>query len=102
MLIRSPKELGGFLRDARRKARLSQSELASRIHTSQKWISAVENGKASAEVGMVLRFAQALGAELDLHVPAQEPSRPSDAPERPTLSHPGDLDEILGRLRKPA
>jgi HTH-type transcriptional regulator/antitoxin HipB len=102
MLIRSPKELGGFIKDARRNAGQSQTELASRINASQKWVSAVENGKASAEVGMVPRLLQALGAELDLHVPAQEPSRPSDAPKRPTLSHPGDLDEVLGRLRNPA
>lgn len=102
MLIRSPNELGGFLRDTRRKARLSQTELASRINVSQKWISAVENGKPTAEVGKVLQLLQALGAELDLHTPAQEPSRSSDAPERPALNHPGDLDEILGRLRNPA
>jgi hypothetical protein len=48
---------------------------------------------------MVLRLLEALGAELDLHTPAQEPSRPSDATERPTLSHPGDLDKVLERLR---
>ena len=76
MLIRSPKELGGFIKDARRNAGLSQTELASRINASQKWVSAVENGKASAEVGMVLRLLQALGAELDLHVPAQESLTP--------------------------
>jgi HTH-type transcriptional regulator/antitoxin HipB len=98
MRIRSPKELGGFLKDTRRKAGLSQTELASRLNASQKWISGVENGKASAEVGMVLRLLEALGAELDLHPPAQKPPRPSDATERPT-SHPGDLDKVLGRLR---
>ena len=102
MRIGSPKELGGFLKDARRKAGLSQTELASRINASQKWLSAVENGKSTAEVGMILRLLQALGAELDLHIPAQEPSHAANTPERPTLSHPGDLDEVLGHLRKPA
>jgi HTH-type transcriptional regulator / antitoxin HipB len=102
VIIRSPKELGGFLKDLRRNARLSQTELATRTNVSQKWISAVENGKPTAEVGMVLRLLQALGAELDLHPPAQELSRPSNAAERPTLNHPGDLDKVLGRLRNQA
>ena len=99
MRIKTPRELGGFIKDTRQKAGLSQMELASRIHASQKWISTVENGKASAEVGMVLRLLEALRVEVDLRVPPQEPSRSVDAPTQPALSHPGDLNEILGRLR---
>ena len=47
MRIRSPKELGGFLKDTRYKAGLSQTELASRLNASQKWISGVENGMSA-------------------------------------------------------
>ena len=97
MRIRSPRELGGFLRDARRKAGLSQTELANRLHTSQKWISTVENGKATAEMGMVLRVLEVLGVELSLRIATPEPQPADPAKTQPAMDDPGDLVKIYER-----
>nr|WP_246330238.1 helix-turn-helix domain-containing protein [Endobacter medicaginis] len=53
-----------LLREARRSKKLTQTHLAQRLRSTQKWISAIENGKESAEIGPVLRLARELGLTL--------------------------------------
>ena len=43
---------------------LSQAELAARAGVSRKWVSEVENGKASVELALLLRVFAALGVSL--------------------------------------
>jgi HTH-type transcriptional regulator/antitoxin HipB len=69
MQIRTPKDVGALIRSARRDGSLSQSELAKRVGVSQRWISQIENGKASAEIGKVLRALIALRVHLDAMPP---------------------------------
>jgi len=45
---------------------ISQAELANRAGVSRKWISEFEAGKATAELGLVLRVLDALALSLEL------------------------------------
>ena len=47
---------------------LSQAALASRAGVSREWISGFESGKATVEIGLVIRVLDSLGLGLDLVV----------------------------------
>jgi HTH-type transcriptional regulator / antitoxin HipB len=66
MIVRTARDLGSAVRDARLRRGWTQAELANRIDTSRQWVIAFERGKATAEVGPVLRAITALGAVLDV------------------------------------
>lgn len=64
MLAANPKRLGAILRAMRRDQGLTQAEAADLAGVSRKWVSEVEKGKPSAEVGRVLQVVHALGFEI--------------------------------------
>lgn len=64
MRIRTPRELGAVLRNERRRLSLSQIDLSEKADVSRKWIVQMENGKARAELALVLRALGALGLVL--------------------------------------
>lgn len=78
-----PSELGAAIQGLRRSAGLTQAELAGRARVSRKWISEMENGKATAEVGVVCHVLEALGAHIEV-----------------VVAHPRDavLEEIIAGL----
>lgn len=81
-MIKTTKDMGALIKDARMKAGLSQSALAAMIKTTQGWVSEVENGKPTAEIGMVLKVINALGLRLDFRSGDQistQPTRPGIA-----------------------
>ena len=45
---------------------MTQSELAGAARVGRKWLSQVENGKSTAEIGLVLRLVHVLGREVEL------------------------------------
>lgn len=55
---------GNDLRAARRRARLSQAEVAGRVGVSQRLVSAIERGEQNMTVGTMVAFARALGFDL--------------------------------------
>ena len=55
MRIRSVPELGLIIRERRRKLGLGQRALAAKVGVSRQWIVEVEQGKARAAVGLLLR-----------------------------------------------
>ena len=64
---------GGLIREARRRAGLSQRELAKRMHTSQSVIARWESGATAPSLETVTRAVRACGFELDVQlVPAAE------------------------------
>ena len=83
MIVRTTRDLGAAVRDARLRQGLTQAELAVRIDVSRQWIISLEQGKASAELGTALRAVAALGLVANL----------VDAPTRDTGI---DLDQLLG------
>lgn len=53
-----------ILQDARKDAKLTQQELASRTNTTKSYISRVENGSIVPSVGMFYRIIAALGKHV--------------------------------------
>lgn len=82
MRFRTARDIGFMIRAERRAQCLSQAELAARNSTTQAWISEIENGKHTAEIGMVLRVVMDLGIELDFKTAAEvEIDRENDEAE---------------------
>lgn len=82
VLVRTPRELGAAARAARRRRRLTQADLATRIGATRAWVSSFEGGKPTVELGLVLRALAAVDLTIDL---------------TPAEPHRGiDLDELLG------
>jgi transcriptional regulator with XRE-family HTH domain len=52
------------VRAARLHRKLSQAELARMLGTTQAWVSGVEKGKDTAQIGLVLRTLNRLGVKL--------------------------------------
>ena len=58
-----------ILHDARKKEKVTQQELASRIGTNKSYISKIENGSIEPGVGTFYRIIDALGLRLDIVKP---------------------------------
>jgi HTH-type transcriptional regulator/antitoxin HipB len=69
MWIVNPEDLAQTVRDRRRQLGLSQGSLAQRVGVSRQWIVALEQGKPTAEVGLVLKTLSALGLRIDVRDP---------------------------------
>jgi transcriptional regulator with XRE-family HTH domain len=80
---------GTLVRAARRRAGLTQAELARRAGTSQPVVSAYEHGRRDPSVGTLTRLVAAAGERLEL---SSAPRPASD------ISPPRDLDEHARRL----
>jgi len=75
MRIKTARELGMRLREAREDAALTQAQLAQRIGTSRQWVFDLERGKSTVRVGLVLRALSALGLACDISDPGASESR---------------------------
>ena len=83
MLVRTVRDLGAAVRDARLRLGWTQAELATRIGASRQWVISLERGKATAELGVALRAIAALGLVAEL---VDAPTEQADI----------DLDRLLG------
>ena len=70
MRIRTPQDLGLILRQKRRQLGLSQTALAVRVGVSRQWLVGVEQGKPTAEIGLILRTFGALGLSISIETSA--------------------------------
>ncbi|HTT24860.1 MAG TPA: helix-turn-helix domain-containing protein [Candidatus Sulfotelmatobacter sp.] len=59
MRIRTPVDLGAFIRQRRIALGLDLKSLAAKVGVSRQWIVEVEKGKPKAEIGLVLRTLDA-------------------------------------------
>jgi HTH-type transcriptional regulator / antitoxin HipB len=66
MRLNNVRDLGLHVRDRRRRLGLTQAELAASAQVSRRWLSDLEAGKATAEVGLVFKVLHALGLALDV------------------------------------
>jgi predicted nucleotidyltransferase/DNA-binding XRE family transcriptional regulator len=73
---------GELLREARRRARLSQGELARRAGVSQPVVSAYENGRREPGLSMLTKLVEASGHRLRVDLVA-DPDRPRGLPDTP-------------------
>jgi HTH-type transcriptional regulator / antitoxin HipB len=83
VIVRTARDLGAAVRDARLRHGWTQAELADRINVSRQWVISLEQGKASAELGTALRAVAILGMVANL---VEEPTRDAGI----------DLDRLLG------
>ena len=68
MWAQSAAEIGKILATARRHHKLTQAELGQAIGATQAWVSEVEQGKETAQIGKVLRALSHLGVRLQTGV----------------------------------
>ncbi|MCY3806264.1 MAG: helix-turn-helix domain-containing protein [bacterium] len=85
--MQTSRDLGAAIRRARQDRGLSQAELAARAGVGRPWLSEVERGKRTAEVGRVLLVVCALDLAVAL----------VDAPE-PADGRGVDIDALLAEL----
>ena len=58
--------MGQMIEDARKKAHMTQEELAARIGTNKSYISRVETGKTEPKISTFYRIVSALGLAIEL------------------------------------
>src|SRR5882672_7256097 len=68
MWAQSALEIGKIMAAARRHHKLTQAGLARAIGSTQAWVSEVEQGKETAQIGKVLRALSHLGVRLQTGV----------------------------------
>lgn len=80
MILKTMKDFGLALREARRSKHLTQSQLAEKLGTNQEWISHLETGRLeNPSLGTILRAFAILGVNLnaDTH-PLSSSDQPLD------------------------
>ncbi|MDB6042066.1 MAG: putative transcriptional regulator [Gammaproteobacteria bacterium] len=85
MWAQSAAEIGKIIAAARRHHKLTQAELAQAIGATQAWVSEVEQGKETAQIGKVLRALSQLGVRLQTGVVPWS-ARKSATPEPESVS----------------
>lgn len=65
MRLNNARDLGLYVRDRRRRLNLTQVQLAGSAQVSRRWLSDLEAGKATAEIGLVFKVLHALEVALD-------------------------------------
>lgn len=61
--------VGQIILDARKRERMTQSELAERIGSNKAYISKIENGHIEPSAGLFLRILSALGLKFEVSRP---------------------------------
>lgn len=65
MRLNNTRDLGLYVRDRRRRLGMTQADLAASAQVSRRWLSDLEAGKPTAEVGLVFKALYALDLALD-------------------------------------
>ncbi|RWO29675.1 MAG: XRE family transcriptional regulator [Mesorhizobium sp.] len=79
MHIRGVDDVRHFLREERKRRRLTQSQLADLTATSQKWVSDFERGRVDPPMSIVLKVLVLLGVTIAFSPATISASDPSDA-----------------------
>jgi HTH-type transcriptional regulator/antitoxin HipB len=66
MWVKTPHELAQVVREQRKRRGLSQQRLSELVGVSRQWIIALEQGKPTAELGLVLQALSAIGLRVDI------------------------------------
>ena len=66
MIVNSPNDIGSIVRAARREANLTQRELAQACGCGVRFISELENGKPTIELGRTMRVLNTLSLDVDV------------------------------------
>lgn len=63
-------EIGKIIRKTRKAQGITQSELAMTANTAPRFISNLENGKTTCEIGKALHVLECLGISIEITEPA--------------------------------
>lgn len=63
--LRSARDLGRIIRDERRRQGMTQADLAGLADVGVTFLSQLENGKDSAEIGKAIQVMTMLGIDID-------------------------------------
>ena len=66
MIIKNAEQLGTAIRATRKHLKVTQKELAMSCGTNVRFISDLENGKPTCQIGKILQVLQALGIKFQL------------------------------------
>ena len=69
--IASTEELGLVLRAVRKQGKLRLDDFAALAQVSKQFATDIENGKATAQVGLVLKVLAELGIGVTLEIPSE-------------------------------
>jgi HTH-type transcriptional regulator/antitoxin HipB len=92
MMAQSVSDIGRIVAAARRHRQLTQAQLGRSVGASQNWISEVETGKPTAQIGKVLSVLGFLGVRLQVGEAPWLPPRATAGPARGP-----SLDDIISR-----
>jgi len=100
MWAQSSAEVGRILAAARKHRGLTQTELARAIGATQTWVSEVEQGKDTAQLGKVLRALSHLGVRLQTGVVPWQQHGPAAPPENSKVSLSDVISAHTGSKRR--
>ena len=66
MNVRNSKEIGSVIREKRKRLKLTQKEVAGLCNVGVRFLSELENGKDTSEIGLVLRILANLGMDFQI------------------------------------
>jgi HTH-type transcriptional regulator / antitoxin HipB len=66
MRLASVRDLGLYVRDRRRRLGLTQADVSASAQVSRRWLSDLEAGKQTAEIGLLLKVLRALDLTLEI------------------------------------
>jgi HTH-type transcriptional regulator/antitoxin HipB len=76
--IKTPEDLGRAVRDCRKQQGATQAEFASLCGVGVRFISDLENGKPTVQIGKVLQVIQCLGLELGVRTRGWDHREPDE------------------------
>jgi len=97
MRLRTPNDIGHLVRAQRKKRGWTQADFAKRLAVSRLWILHLEQGKETAQVGLVLRALNELDISLDVDL---RPASINEVVRRPQLPDI-NLDDIINQNTGP-
>lgn len=87
-VVRRPEDIAAAVREARRRKRLSQAQLAERLKVNREWVSRLEAGEGGITLKLLLLALHELGLTLGL---SEEGVLVRKAPRKSAIS----IDEVV-------
>ena len=94
MIIRNTRELGGFLRQAREDAGLTQAALSKTLGVRRQRVLYLERGEGQLQLAFVFAILQALGVSLNLERGAVAMLPPKPRTKTAKGAPPYSIDDI--------
>ena len=91
-------DAGQLVREARKRAGLTQQALAGRVGVSQPAVARIESGRTSATFELMLRLVRACGFDLDIRVVPLDEDAWASVERNARLTPDERLDRMLAGL----